>query len=141
MGRTTFGGEFSPEPSIIQKEADACKRYLIIHFLRCNIYIRKDKSSRLTDNTLSISEEPLHSGGHFGHLHKVVLIEPPNVLLIEVAGDSQNSLALQLGCLTRMDKVTICVDALLSLASEVGAIFSGMSLGNTLEGLIFGFFK
>ncbi len=70
--------------------------------------------------TLSVAKEPLHFGGHFGHLHKMVLIEPPYVLFLEVAVDNQNSLAFQLGCLTGMGKVTICISALFSLASEIG---------------------
>jgi hypothetical protein len=118
-GLNHLWGESNPEPSINCKEADICKEQYFDNpfFVPQYIFVRKDKSSCLTHKTLNVAEEPLHFGGHFGHLHKVVLVELPYVLFLKVAGDSQNSLAFQLGCLTGMGKVTICISALFSLAS------------------------
>ena len=77
-GLNHLWGESNPEPSINRKEANICKEQYFDNpfFVPQYIFVRKDKSSRVTHKTLSVAEEPLHFGGHFGYLHKMVLIEP-----------------------------------------------------------------
>ncbi len=62
--------------------------------MRCATRYEKDKSTRLTDGAFGIAEEPLDIIRDFRHLHEVVLIEPPDVFLVEVASDRQNGFTL-----------------------------------------------
>ncbi len=75
IGQNTFGGESNPEPGSIQ-------RY------------ETDKSTRLTDGAFGIAEEPLDIIRDSRHLHEMVLVEPPDVFLVEMASDRQNGFAL-----------------------------------------------
>ena len=62
--------------------------------MHCTTRYKTDKSTRLTDGAFGIAKEPLDIIRDSRHLHEVVLIEPPNVFLVEVASDRQNGFAL-----------------------------------------------
>jgi hypothetical protein len=66
----------------------------------------------------------------------MILIEPTDISFGEIIADCQNSLTFKLGGPPWMDKVTIDVVALLTLANKIAQILSGMSFGNASEGVI-----
>jgi hypothetical protein len=51
----------------------------------------------------------------------MILVEPTNVSFVEMIGDCQNSLLLELGGPLGVNKIAIDVITLLTLASNVGA--------------------
>ena len=72
----------------------------------CIAVWRTNESSRLTRNAPGITQELFDTIGNIGHLHEMILIEPTNVVLVEMIGDRNDSLTFELGWLPRMDEVT-----------------------------------
>ncbi len=60
--------------------------------------LRTNKSSRLTGKLLDAI-------GNIGHLHERILVEPTNVVLVEMIGDHNDSLTFELRWLPGMDEV------------------------------------
>ena len=60
--------------------------------MHCATRYETDKSTRLTDGAFGIAEEPLDIIRDSRHLHEVVLVEPPDAFLDEVASNRQNGL-------------------------------------------------
>ncbi len=97
-----------------------------------------DKSSHLTGDALDVAKEFLLF--FFGHLHKMVLVEPANVLCREVGCDREDCLARDLagfGCLNPQLAFVHSLPLQVKLAHNL----MGKSLGKTSDGLMLGFLR
>jgi hypothetical protein len=77
-----------------EKKQTYSSNILIIQRMHCATRNETDKSTRLTDGAFGIAEKPLDIIRDSRHLYEVVLIEPPDVFLVEVASNRQNGFAL-----------------------------------------------
>ncbi len=84
-----------------------------------------DKSSRLTGRTLCVSKKLLYAICDVGHPHEMVFVEPSHVFLDEMIGNQDDCLAFELRSLPGVSKVTIGVDTLFFLTSEISAKLFG----------------
>jgi hypothetical protein len=82
-----------------------------------------NQSSRLTVGTFGVLKKLLDLIGNVRHLHKMILVEPINASFGKMIGNRQDSLAFELRGPPGMDKITIHVVALLTLASKIGTNF------------------
>ena len=89
-----------------------------------------DKSSRLTGDALDVAKEFLHF--IFGHLHKMVLVEPANVLCREVGCDREDCLARDLAGFGRMLESTISVCTFFTFASKISTQLNGQVPGEDI---------
>ena len=71
----------------------------------------------------------------------MILIEPNNVILVEMIDNCNDGLMFELRGLSGMDEPARGIVALLSLAGKFVQIFSGMTFKKTLDGLIDGFLR
>ncbi len=89
-----------------------------------------DKSSCLTGDALDVAKEFLHF--IFGHLYKMVLIEPANVLCREVGCDREDCLARDLTGFGGMLKPTCSVCTFFTFASKISTQLNGQVLGEDI---------
>jgi hypothetical protein len=89
-----------------------------------------DKSSRLTGDALGVAKEFLYF--IFGHLHKMVLVEPANVLCREVGCNHEDRLARDLAGFDRMLESTISLCTFFTFASKISTQLNGQVLGEDI---------
>jgi hypothetical protein len=100
-------------------------RVFVIQWI-CHIAIQEsDKSSRLTGRTLCVSKKLLYTICDVGHPHEMVFVEPSHVFLDEMISNQDDCLACELQSLPGVSKVTMSVDTLYSLTSEISAKLFG----------------
>jgi hypothetical protein len=89
-----------------------------------------DKSSHLTGRTLCVSKKLLYTTCDVGHPHEMIFVETSHVFLDEMIGNQDDHLAFELQSLPGVSEVTISVDTLFSLTSEISAkLFQAYPLG------------
>ncbi len=93
------------------------------------------KSSRLTGRTHCVSKKLLYTICDVGHPHEMVFVEPSHVFLDEMIGNQDDCLAFELQSLPGVGKVTISVDNLFSLTSEISAKLFGRILWENVRGV------
>ncbi len=79
---------------------------------------------------MTVAKEFLHF--IFGHLHKMVLVEPANVLRREVGCDREDCLARDLAGFGRMLESTISICTFFTFASKTSTQFNGQVLGEDI---------
>jgi hypothetical protein len=89
----------------------------VIHCIRI---CQPNQSSHLTVGYFGVPEKIFDLIGNVWHLHEMILVEPTNVSFVEMIGDCQNSLSLELRGPLGLNKIAIDVITLLTLASNVG---------------------
>jgi hypothetical protein len=122
MDRPLLVERLGPRLLVRDMGIQSSKVFLIqgIHYVAIQ---ESDKSSRLTGRTLCGTKKLFYTICDVGHPHEVVFVEPIHVSLDEMIGNHDDRLAFDLWSLPGVSKVTISVDTLFSLASEVGANF------------------
>jgi hypothetical protein len=97
----------------------------VIQWIRHVAIQESDKSSHLTGRTFCVSKKLLYTICDVGHPHEMVFVEPSHGFLDEMIGNQDDCLAFELQSLPGVSKVTISVDTLFSLRSEISPKLSG----------------
>jgi hypothetical protein len=100
-------------------------KVFVIQWTRHVAIQESDKSSRLTGRTFCVSKKLLYTICDVGHPHEMVFVEPSHVILDEMVGNQDDSLAFELQSLPGVSEIAIGVGTLLSLAGEVCAKLFG----------------
>jgi hypothetical protein len=96
-------------------------KVFVIQWIPHVVIQESEKSSRFTGRTICVSKKHLYTICDVGHPHEIVFVEPSHVFLDEMIGDQDDRFAFELGSFHGVSKVTISVNTLFSLTSEISA--------------------